>query len=228
MREEELKDTDLRKHLTDWVRPAVEAAIPDVGGIRRRIWRRRIRGTFAGLISMAIVIGIGLVVNASLPAGKVGVLRPTTGVTSTPAGPSPAAWGKLPGWKAAAWTPAGPVVTTLADAPYALIYADTGPDFVVRNLFTGQKIATIRPPAHGSFLAASAAADDATFIFGVRNGTGTGLYELRLGAGGRPGPLVLLGSVTGSAQGLALSSDGSMLAISFVNPAAPVNTQTIQ
>jgi hypothetical protein len=229
MREEELNDTDVRQHLTEWVRPAVEAAIPDVGGIRRRIWRRRVRGTFAGLVSMAIVVGIGLGVNASLPGGKAGGLHPTTGVPSK--APSTAAlWNvKVPGWDTAAWTPAGAPVNTLADARYALLYGDAGPDVVVRNLFTGQRIATIRPPARGTFQGASAAADDATFAFIFRNSTGTNdIYELRLGTEGKPGPLVLLGSVTGSVQGLALSPDGRMLAVSIANPAAAVNTQLIQ
>jgi hypothetical protein len=43
-----------------------------------------------------------------------------------------------------------------------------------------------------------------------------------------PGPLVLLGSVTGSVQGIALSPDGRMLAISIADPADPADTQLIQ
>jgi hypothetical protein len=92
-------------------------------------------------------------------------------------------------------------------------------DAVVRVTATGQAVATIAPPRpYQQFDAVTGAADDRTFVLAaVRSGwAGTKFYLLRLGPGGHPGrliPLRIPPPLTTNVTDLALSPDGTRLAI---------------
>jgi hypothetical protein len=210
MREEELKDTDLRQHLTEWVRPAVEAAIPDVGGIRRRVRRRRVRGTVAGLVTIAIVIGIGLSVNASLPDGTHRVPRPVV----------PVSGGGAHALKPGIWFPASalPAADSGPSAAPYFISLDNPPSgpALVENAATGVQLTAITPPCDCTYIGAAAAGDDHTFVLAASGGHDIRFYEVRLSATGMPGAAQLLLTVSAASTpeyfSFALSPDASMLA----------------
>jgi hypothetical protein len=73
---EEVEDSDLRKFLSEWVCPMLEVPIPAVGALRHRIWRRRIRGTIAAVLTSAILICGGLMIGISLTAGRSAFTQP--------------------------------------------------------------------------------------------------------------------------------------------------------
>jgi hypothetical protein len=92
-------------------------------------------------------------------------------------------------------------------------------DAVVRVTATGQAVARITPPhPYQEFDAVSGAANDRSFVLAaVRGGTSTTqFYLLRLGPGGRPGPLIPLRippPLTTDVIDAALSPNGAQLAI---------------
>jgi len=130
-----------------------------------------------------------------------------------------------------ATTPAG-----LAGVPayYAALAADGNPNFVpshavVRSKASGRVLATIRPPAHGTFVAVTAAASDRTFVLGEQPwATGNAsqtfepetFYLLTLGKSGTVKGIKRLPGVPVQPQGsmvtgLALSPNGHKLAVAF-------------
>jgi hypothetical protein len=134
---------------------------------------------------------------------------------------------------------ADPAVTTPAGlggvpAYYVALASDGNPNFVpshavVRSKASGRVLATIQPPAHGTFVAVTAAVNDRTFVLGEQPwATGNAsqtfepetFYLLTLGKSGTvkgirrlPGvPVQPQGSMV---TGLALSPNGHKLAVAF-------------
>jgi hypothetical protein len=92
-------------------------------------------------------------------------------------------------------------------------------DAVVRVTATGQEVARITPPRpYQAFDEVTGAAGDRTFVLAAVHGgwAGTKFFLLRLGTGGRPWRLVPLRippPLTTNVTGMALSPDGTRLAI---------------
>ena len=145
------------------------------------------------------------------------------------------AGGSAPG-RALAADPAvtAPAVMRAVPDYYVALAADGNPNFVpshavVRSTASGRVLATIRPPAHGTFVAVTAAASDRTFVLGEQPWATGGavqtfepetFYLLTLGRSGTvkgtrrlPGvPVQPQGSMV---TGLALSPGGHKLAVAF-------------
>jgi hypothetical protein len=193
-------DEQLRDELASWADGAGRLRVPDVSLLRRRARRRRARLTVtcAGLAAAAVALAV------SLPAVLHQAGRPTgLGTDWRPAGKPP---------PPDAGISAEPYFVTLS-----LELADE--PAVVRDALTGRLIATIPAPAAidpTGFQAVSAAADDRTFVLAgeTRPRSRVQLYELQLGRGGRPRPVVRLRPLLPSnALTFALSPDGSKLAV---------------
>lgn len=109
--------------------------------------------------------------------------------------------------------------------PYAVVLRAASP--VVLDMRTGKTLGRVRVPGHGSDVWwASAAADDRTFVLAVDSRTQIyRFYLLRLGRDGRPGTATLIRfAALHDAQiyGMALTADGSKLAIAWQNtPTGP-------
>ena len=145
------------------------------------------------------------------------------------------AGGSAPGAALAA-DPAAAAPAGVGGVPayYVALAADGNPNFVpshavVRSTASGRVLATIRPPAHGTFVAVTAAANDRTFVLGEQPWATGGavqtfepetFYLLTLGRSGTvkgtrrlPGvPVQPQGSMV---TGLALSPGGRKLAVAF-------------
>ncbi len=195
---------------------------PDQGHARRRPswfvspWARRLAPVAAALAVLAVVIAIVTVGKTSRqPAAG----HRTSGSVSVASGPSAAAYvasGQIPPYYVAITSRGNPNVGP-AYAPYA----------VVRATATGATLATIKPSVpHGMIVAATAAADDRTFVLDEQPWANQGngyqprtFYLLRLSADGHVRSLSRLPmSVPGgqTMTGLALSPDGSKLAMAVV------------
>jgi len=140
----------------------------------------------------------------------------------------------------AARGPAGPFAGV---PPYYVALAVKKPDLrptiaqrqfaQVRATATGAVLAVVTPPKpYGTFSAAAAAGDGRTFVLAANrwkvtrwargsftNATATRFFLLRLGAGGRPGPLTPLPipavPARATVSGFALTRDGSKLAVAL-------------
>lgn len=196
MRDNELRDDELRERFTEWAGPLRAAVPPPLAVIQRRRRRRTARLAAATGGAVAAVTA-GAVLLAGWPAGA---RRPAPPPSPYLAAPLPA-------------PDAGPET-----APY-FITLDAGnrqPATVSRA--SGGTLGQVRPPAPGLTLTwVTAAGDDRTFAFAARDQAGqTTFWELRLSAAGQPGRLTRLPVPPldgGQVTGLALSADGSQLAI---------------
>jgi hypothetical protein len=196
VRDNELRDDELRERFTEWAGPLRAAVPPPLAVIQRRRRRRTARLAAATGGAVAAVTA-GAVLLAGWPAGA---RRPAPPPSPYLAAPLPA-------------PDAGPET-----APY-FITLDAGnrqPATVSRA--SGGTLGQIRPPAPGLTLTwVTAAGDDRTFAFAARDQAGqTTFWELRLSAAGQPGRLTRLPVPPldgGQVTGLALSADGSQLAI---------------
>jgi hypothetical protein len=218
-------DDPLREQLAAWVHPVASRPIPDIRVLRRRARRRGIRRavTAAAIAAVVAAVAVGVTV------GLAGTGRPEGGRPVSPP-VSPLAWTKAPGtWHPGAWQAAGPLPAADASpavAPYIVRLGPAPGTAQVRNVFTGQTIATIAPP-HGQFFAGIAAAgDDRTFVLQAEVGGQTpkspmpvnpstaAFDELRLKADGHLESLSVLGTVPArtALSGFAISQDASMLA----------------
>jgi len=157
----------------------------------------RLRGSARWLAPVAAVLAVALVV-----LGVRAILR------AGPAGPGPAGPAQLP--------------------RFYVAVAPGSRDAVVARSATGAVISRVVIP--GATVGwVSAASDDRTFALSASTGSGaaevTRFYQVRLSAGGRPGGLTVLpltvraGSAGYGVNGIALSPDGSRLAVAVV-PAA--------
>jgi hypothetical protein len=105
--------------------------------------------------------------------------------------------------------------------PYFVALSETRGRAVVVATATGAVLGTVTPPGSGTAFTRVAATDDGrTFVFaasGVNQGP-VKFYRLALDGSGHPGPLAALpiAPVTGTLSGLALSPDGSNLAVSLL------------
>jgi hypothetical protein len=170
-------------------------------GATRTPWAVRLAPVAAALAVIAIVITM------------VTVSRTTSG--SSGSGASAAA---------APNVPAGPPVSSYVRSgqvpPYYVTATQT--DAVVHLTVSGASVATIRPSLPGgTMVAVTAAGDGRTFVLGEQSQDRKTVtfYQFRLGSSGRPGALTRLPmSVTDgqTLRGLALSPDGTKLAISVV------------
>ncbi len=119
-------------------------------------------------------------------------------------------------------------------AYYVALASDGNPNFVpshavVRSTASGRVLATIQPPAHGTFVAVTAAASDRTFVLGEQPWATGGadqtfepetFYLLTLGKSGTVQAIRRLPGVPVQPQGsmvtgLALSASGRELAVAF-------------
>jgi hypothetical protein len=170
-------------------------------GATRTPWAVRLAPVAAALAVIAIVITM------------VTVSRTTSG--SSGSGASAAA---------APNVPAGPPVSSYVRSgqvpPYYVTATQT--DAVVHLTVSGASVATIRPSLPGgTMVAVTAAGDGRTFVLGEQSQDRKTVtfHQFRLGSSGRPGALTRLPmSVTDgqTLRGLALSPDGTKLAISVV------------
>ena len=196
MRDDSRQDDELRERFTEWAGPLRAAVPPPLAVIQRRRRRRTARLAAAASGAVAAVTA-GAVLLAVWPAGARQPAPP----------PSPYLAAPLPA------PDAGPET-----APY-FITLDAGnrqPATVSRA--SGGTLGQVRPPAPGLTLTwVTAAGDDRTFAFAARDQAGqTTFWELRLSAAGQPGRLTRLPVPPldgGQVTGLALSADGSQLAI---------------
>jgi hypothetical protein len=196
VRDNELRDDELRERFTEWAGPLRAAVPPPLAVIQRRRRRRTARLAAATGGAVAAVTA-GAVLLAGWPAGA---RRPAPPPSPYLAAPLPA-------------PDAGPET-----APY-FITLDAGnrqPAIVSRA--SGGTLGQVRAPAPGLTLTwVTAAGDDRTFAFAARDQAGqTTFWELRLSAAGQPGRLTRLPVPPldgGQVTGLALSADGSQLAI---------------
>ena len=196
MRDDSRHDDELRERFTEWAGPLRAAVPPPLAVIQRRRRRRTARLAAATGGAVAAVTA-GAVLLAGWPAGA---RRPAPPLSPYLAAPLPA-------------PDAGPET-----APY-FITLDAGnrqPATVSRA--SGGTLGQVRPPAPGLTLTwVTAAGDDRTFAFAARDQAGqTTFWELRLSAAGQPGRLTRLPVPPldgGQVTGLALSADGSQLAV---------------
>lgn len=114
----------------------------------------------------------------------------------------------------------------LSAAPYYVAVNGRFGTATVRRTATGAKIATVRRPHGGTFFAVAAAADDKTFVLAAQTSSTSHFYRLRLNAQGRPGRPALtavpplprrLGSCPAQLAGLAVSTDGRLVALSILS-----------
>jgi hypothetical protein len=173
-------------------------------------WSRWLLPTAAA--AAVVVIGVGVVAAGSLLHPG----RPVTG-SGTSAGPTE---GPVAG------PPAGWYVSTGQVPPY---YAQVQPNgnsanAVIRATATGKLIATIKPSAGDTIVAATAAANDRTFVLDEYQQAGPSsvipslrprsFILLRLDSAGRPVSQTKLPMTAGSlVTGFALSPDGGRLAV---------------
>jgi hypothetical protein len=192
-----MRDDELREMFAAWSRPVQEDTVmPPVSVIMRRSRRRTMR--IAGLSLTAIsAVGAAIAIVLASPAGPAGHDHKPPPVSKVQ-----------------------PERVTLTK-PYAVVLRLSGT--VVVNMRTGKTIGRVRLP--GKYLAAwwaAAAADDRTFVLNVSTSADAdGFYLLHLGRDGEPHkPTLLRVTLPSYAQiyGMALTADGTKLAIAWQNP----------
>jgi hypothetical protein len=203
-----MDDEELRTSLADVLSEAKRRGIPDVGVLRQRIRRRTARRWVSGVVVVAVIAGIGLAVNASLPSG-----------THSVPGPRPVA-GSAPTLKLGIWFPAAALPAADSSpsvAPYFISMDNppSGPAFV-ESAASGVQLTAITPPCDCTYIGAAAAGDDHTFVLAASGGHDIRFFEVRLSATGMPGTPQLLLTVPATSTteylDFALSPDASMLA----------------
>jgi hypothetical protein len=206
---------------------------------RRPSWRPRLLPLAAAAAVIAVIAAGALV------AGPTAAHQPAA---HKPAAHKPAAH------KPAAHKPAAhkPVVSGSAPAGLPRFYVTTssspdggGIQAVVRASASGQVTGTVAVPSAipvewadsgGTFV--TAAADDRSFIIGVQGGqepTKSGmdlrLFRFAISAAGKPGHLTELAAApmrNETTEGIALSPDGKLLAVSLQNDSSPDAVGVIQ
>ena len=194
---------------------------PELGSRR---WRPARSGWARRLTPLAAAVAVVVVVVSVVGIGRT-MHSPADRAPAATSGPGPVVAGP----------PISSYVASGQVPPYYVAITSRGnnstanPSYaVVAATASGKTLATIQPSvAHGTISAVTAAADDRTFVLDEERfttsasdqdyGTRT-FYEFRLSSAGQPGPLTRLAvPVPNGVQldGLALSPDGSKLAIAF-------------
>lgn len=186
--------------------------MPPVSVIMRRTRRRTMR--VAGLSLTAFgAVGAAIAIVLASPSGPAGHAGPAGH------GHKPPQVSKLR---------SGRVTLT---KPYAVVLRLSGP--VVVNMRTGRTIGRVRFPGHflGAWWAA-AAADDRTFVLNASAGNdGAQFYLLRLGRNGEPRkatPLPITLPEYAQIYGMALTADGTKLALAWQNPPVGIERSRIE
>ena len=183
---------------------------------RARIWRTWMAPVAAAAAVLAV--GVALVVVRDIPNG--GVPSASRSAAASPQPTASAAPAALPRYYVALDD------TLKTNSPWAVVVGDT---------FTGARLATVSPPAHGTFAGMTGAADDRTFVLDATTCFASAAasrlcprtwYLLRLSPGSAsPARLTRLPippTASGTqVQGIALSPDGSELAVAL-QPAGSV------
>lgn len=215
-----MQDEDLREQFNEWARPLRAAVPPPVSVIRRRA-RRRIARVAVCCVTAVAVLAAGGVLAAREIGGRQ---APAASLQALSASPR---LGQLPAPDAGAGA-----------APYYVAVSSDGSSAGVWDAATGKKLGMMAAPAEPSgrgvrdatiFTSIAAAGDDRTFVLGATASTNSEqarpvwLFELRLAAGGSPGPLQPLslprlqqdtvGHWYQSISSIALTADGTELAI---------------
>jgi hypothetical protein len=180
----------------------------------RRVWRARwLAPAAAAAAVVAIVVAAAFVGGGGSPAPAgpaVSTVSPATGARSV-----------------SSYVESGQIPPYYVAIVYTAPLGTVGPTYaVVHDTVTGKALATIRPSVPGgAIMAATAAADDRTFILEEQPLTGPArdqgwaprtFYRFRLDAAGRPGPVTKLPMSLPQGRaltGFALSADGSKLAL---------------
>ncbi|HXL95347.1 MAG TPA: RNA polymerase sigma factor [Streptosporangiaceae bacterium] len=222
---EGMGDDELRAELAAWVHEVATQPAPGLDVLRRQGRGRKLRRAAAvGAAAVVIAgIGVGLAVQGSGSGHARGAVAsdhqrhsagPAAASSTTARWTSyPHAW--FPGQKLPA-ADAGPSV-----APYLVEVVNNSTTYVA-SMVTGGQIAPVNGPANTSFVGVTAAGEDHTFVLAAAQGNAVQFYEVRLGAGGRPGTPVLVLSIpltsimpsysSGTSLDFAISPDASMLA----------------
>jgi hypothetical protein len=196
-----MRDEELREAFAAWNRPLREDTVtPPVSVIVRRARRRtmRIAGSSLAVIG---VVGAAVAIALASAAGSAGHGHKQ---------PQP------PVGKA---RPEGVRLTE----PYAVLLQVPPRSPVVVNMRTGKTLGRVRLPGQRPTVWwAAAAADDRTFVLAVSSGAQRDqFYLLRLGHNGEPRkPTLLRVTLPAETQiyGMALTADGTKLAIAWQNP----------
>jgi hypothetical protein len=200
--------------------PARRSRSLRVWGARRVWWARWLAPAAAAAAVVAITVAAVIVAGTGSPA---------------PAGPTASPTAQVP--SISAYVMSGQIPPYYITIGSATPQPSTGPgDAVVHDTLTGKALATIKPSVPGgAIMAASAAADDRTFILDEEPLTGSSHYQgprdfylMRLDAEGQPGPVSKLSmSVPQSRvlEGFAISPDGSKLALLSVPGVSKGNSE---
>jgi len=214
-----MQDEDLRDQFSEWARPLRAAVPPPVSVIRRRARRRTARAAASCVTAVAVLAAGGTLASREIAGSQA---RPA----SRQVPPASPRLGQLPAPDAGAGA-----------APYYVAVSSDGSSAAVWDAATGKNLGTIAAPTEPSgggrystlFTSIAAAGDDRTFVLGATANTNSEkalpvwLFEIRLAAGGSPGPLRPLslprqqqgtvGHWYQSISSIALTADGAELAI---------------
>src|ERR1700722_12104197 len=216
---------DIENLLREELKGAAEQVQPEllrplqVPTTRRPSWRPRLLPFAAAAAVIAVI--------------TAGALGPGLTAAHKPAPHKPAVSGSAP-----------------ASLPHFYVTTSSGPDgrgiqAVVRASASGQVVGTVPVPSAepvewadsgGTFV--TAAADDRSFIIGVQggqapttNGLDLRLFRFAISAAGKPGHLTELAAApmrNETTEGIALSPDGKLLAVSLQNDSSPDAVAAIQ
>jgi hypothetical protein len=214
-----MQDQELRERFAEWARPLQDTVPPPVAVIRTRARRRVIRRGAAGAVTLAAAgVAAGLVIGG-LPGA--GASHPAP---AAPGGPTPAALpgGTRPGSTVPDTAPIGTLSarTVPPGSPYLVDISDYQAD--IMNAATGTVIQTAVAPVSGyGFNWVAAGPGDREFVLAAqtRSLTSTRFYVLRLTASGQMASLTPVSGaddVTGGIYGMAVSGDGTELAVTTV------------
>jgi hypothetical protein len=211
-----MQDQELRERFADWARPLQDTVPPPVAVIRTRARRRVVRRGAAGAVTLAAAgVAAGLVIGGLPGAG------PSRPAPAAPGAPSPAATGgttiggKVPDNTA----PVGSLAnrTVPPDSPYLVQLSDSQAD--IMRAATGTLTQTAVAPVSGyGFNWVAATPGDRVFILAAQTPdfSSTRFYVLHVSPDGTVGSLTQVpgaAGVTGSIYGMAVSPDGSELAV---------------
>jgi hypothetical protein len=111
-----MRDEDLRATLASWLRPARDVRPPDISVIRRRLRRRRTRGAAAGMVTLAVIVGVTSGIRLTADRSSAAAVRPADGAASQPGTPNCTSLRVF-------WS--GRAADTIPGAVYALVFRNT-------------------------------------------------------------------------------------------------------
>ena len=205
------------------------AADIDAAGIFRRGRRRRRRQIATGAVSVTAVVGLvaGLLIAGSGPTVPTQVAQSPKHASATPTRSAQPKPGQLPGntLMDAQVVPALSAEAAEAGMPrYYIVASDPKlAALEVRSSMTGKVVSTVSPPAtcDPKTIKLAAAGNNQDFVFScLASAQSTVFYRLQLTSSGAASALTPLSIPVSdeSVDDMALSADGSKLAIGFQNP----------